>query len=268
MKHLNLLLFVGIIIFLGAIPFENKKQEKKMDKNPISFKKAFFEKKNPAKSQYNLLRSKFNYVIATLDSPNSAWINEKIKDILEIDPKKTWEKALDEKANEYFNEKVFYDGNQEINISLKVLFAKKEFLVLEKISHRDNTYASGGPFYMHHDFFCFDLKNRKKLSFSNIFIKKFKANLEVIIEKYFREKLGDDIVNNLKEEWDFKNYFISNYFYFNDKGITFFYNAGQLIWPVRFQLHAIGSYTFNLFIPFSALDKCLKKEFKNRILAN
>ncbi|ANH82494.1 hypothetical protein A8C56_17310 [Niabella ginsenosidivorans] len=134
-----------------------------------------------------------------------------------------------------------------------LIYNDKGYAVLNSSNY---VYTGGAHGMYNETFYCFDLKQQKRLTRESI-LNIDSAQLVPLLEKYFRisYKLGPD--KPLKEILFDNQLTLTNNFYFTSKGIGFLYQ------PYEIAAYAVGP--VDIWIPYAELKPYINPEFAQRM---
>jgi len=141
----------------------------------------------------------------------------------------------------------------EFDQRMGIVYNRQDFVIISS-----NNYEYTGGAHPNHSttFFCFDVREQKRLSAKDIFVRD-SAKLQPIFEKAIRKMRKIPAKEKLSSVL-FENYILPNdNFFFNDAGIIFFYN------PYEIAAYVYGD--TELFIPYSEMMPFLTDYFKERM---
>lgn len=142
-----------------------------------------------------------------------------------------------------------YEFNQKIG----VVFNQDDIVIFSSF-----TYDYSGGAHPNHSttFFCVDVKNKKRFALADI-MSNDSAKISPLLERVLRKERKISASDKLSSVL-FENYILPNdNFYFNKKGIIFFYN------PYEIAPYVYGD--TELFVPFTELNSFLNPAFIKRL---
>lgn len=219
----------------------------------------------PKKEKSPMAHITFNYLLPTKADRNGDWLNNELKKINDINSDEDLLKALQKQSATYL--KGYQDDIKSVNTTgddgawmnytdvttQNVQFNDKGFVIINNFT--DN-YSGGAHGNYNSNFYCFDVKNQKKLALGDL-IKIDSNSLQKIVEKNLRKNYNIKPSEQLTTVL-FENFLKPNKnFYFNTNGIAFMYN------PYEVASYAQGQIV--VFIPYADLKGYLNVDFMQRM---
>jgi len=206
---------------------------------------------------------KIELVFPTAKNPSETdhFLNQKIKEIIGLDEKLTFDEGVEELLKDLdWSYKGAIEEQSEVMINdwqfskiIKIDFNEKGYLLL---SENTQEYTGGAHDYQHKNYYAFDLQNQKKLHRENITTIDT-VELQNLLENQFRKDFELRADENLDEVL-FENYLKpGENFRFDKQGIYFVYNSYE-VGPYSLQ-------SFEVFISYQDLKGTLVREFANRM---